>query len=319
MSNANLNNALKNKNDEFYTMYEDIEKEMKYYTRFFEGKTIYCNCDNPHYSNFVKYFMDNFDRLKLKRVISTCKHTKGFRYQYDNENRGIFFDSSIHDYNHIKWNLMYPPVLEGDGDFRSEECLKYLQEADIVITNPPFSLWREYVLLLEKYNKKYIILGNINTLFNKDIVPLIYHKKMWEGVSIKKGGIKFYMPDYYCVKEDYPIDDTGKKYVEISCIRWFTNIHHGQPNTGIHLEKEYEPSKYPKYDNTDIINVDRISDIPDNYYGIMGVPVTYFDKHNPKQFDIVGFACGFNVDMLHCLPIIDGKFKYKRILIKRIT
>ena len=316
MSNVNLNNAIINKNDEFYTKYEDIEKEMKYYKRFFEGKTIYCNCDNPHHSNFVKYFMYNFDRLKLKRVISTCRFTKGFRYQIPDNKRGVFFDSDIHDYNDIECNLLMPPLLEGDGDFRSEECLKYLQEADIVITNPPFSLWRKYVLLLEKYNKKYIILGNINNAFTKDIVPLIYNKKMWEGVSIKKGRIKFYIPDYYkCNNET----SDGLRYAEVTNVRWFTNIHHGQLNTGIHFEKEYEPSKYPKYDNTDIINVDRTSDIPNKYYGIMGVPITYFDKHNPKQFDIVGFAGSFDIDMFHCLPIIDGKLKYRRILIKRVT
>ena len=305
MSNDNLNTAKKVKNNEFYTRYEDIDKELKHYN--LKGKSIYCNTDDYRKSNFVKYFVDNFNRLGIGKITATCLDNGdgAYMYQYD----GI---------NAIQRKL------EGNGDFRSAECVELLKQSDVVVSNPPFSLFREYMAQLMEYGKKFLIIGNMNVITYKEIFPLIKDNKIWLGVSIKSGDRKFYVPDNYPLNASgCGIDENGKRFTCINSVRWFTNIDHKKNNPPLDLYKKYNPKDYPKYDNYDAINVNKTSDIPMDYDGVMGVPITFLDKYCPTQFEIAGLMSGGKGENLtngndgRAKFYVNGKGVYARVLIRR--
>ena len=315
-SNKDLNKAGRNKKDEFFTQITDIEKEMRYYKEHFKGKTVFCNCDDPEYSNFWLYFQLNFYELGLKKLISTHYETEKPSYKMEivaNDN-----DKQIGIPDYVK------TPLKGNGDFRSPECIEIINEADIVITNPPFSLFREYVAQLIDYGKKFIIIGNVNAITYKEIFPLIQQNKVWLGASIHSGDREFRVADDYPLEAaTWRIDEDGKKYIRVKGVRWYTNLDYSQRYEDIPLYKQYNPTEYELFDNYDAINVDRVVDIPVDYNGIMGVPITFLDKYNPAQFEIIGLIAG-NIKGLAGIPskinkdgpYINGKLKYGRILIK---
>lgn len=314
-ANANLGAAKTAKKDEFYTQLTDIEKEMRYYRKHFKGKTVLCNCDDPFESNFFKYFVLNFNRLGLKKLIATCYATSPIANQQlslfdvvggDEEQRNKPYKAvvtKVYDVTGDGGVDMFDVAelfkahenelveLEGDGDFRSEECLALLDEADIVVTNPPFSLFREYVSVLMEHEKHFIIIGNVNAITYKEFFPLLKENKVWIGASIHSGDRKFYVPD------DYPlnaagcgIDEDGRRFIRVKGVRWYTNLDLKQRHEEMILVKRYDPKTYPHFDNYDAINVDKTADIPCDYDGIMGVPITFLDRYSPDQFEIVGYT-----------------------------
>ncbi|MCD8208752.1 MAG: adenine-specific methyltransferase EcoRI family protein [Bacteroidales bacterium] len=304
-----LTKAKTGKKDEFYTRMEDICAELKHYKEHFKGKVVFCNCDDPYESNFFKYFALNFNALGLKKLICTCwngsrisgtqldlfgAETNKERIAYkielseiaDVNNDGA---TDLDDVETILKNK--PTILKGNGDFRSEECMELLEEADIVVTNPPFSLIREYLLLLIGYKKQFLIVGNINTLTCKEIFPLVRKGLLWIGPSITSGDRKFYVPDDYELDATgCGIDDDGRKFIRAKGVRWFTNLGHKKRHQPLDLHKKYKPEEYPKYDNYNAVNVDKVSDIPIDYDGIMGVPITFLDKWCPEQFEVLGIT-----------------------------
>lgn len=331
--NKGLTKAKAGKKDEFFTQLSDIENELKYYKAHFQGKTVLCNCDDPRISNFTRYFILNFKVLGLKKLITTCyKNQNADLFSVGNSEKAVYLEyvgteneSSIPTPEEIGFKH-----LDGDGDFRSKECIKLLEEADIVVTNPPFSLFREYVAQLIKYDKKFLIIGNVNAITYKEIFPLIMANKLWLGASIHSGDRKFNVPD------DYPltaagcgIDSDGKKYIRVKGVRWFTNLDYKERHEELILYRSYNPDDYPKFDNYDAINVDKTSDIPFDYDGVMGVPITFMDKYNPDQFEIVAFRKGvdgkdlvysYTADNQQITPPRQRKIQpYFRILIRRIT
>lgn len=332
--NIDLSSAKKNKKDEFYTQLADIELELKHYRKHFPGKTVFCNCDDPYESNFFKYFAMNFNFLGLKKLIATCYKGSPIVYTQlnefgdeetvtviKNEKRPYRIEiSEIIDVNgdgavdltDIEYLLRNKKnslsLLDGDGDFRSQECIDILKQADIVVTNPPFSLFREYVAQLVEYDKKFIIIGNINAITYKEIFPLIKDNKMWLGYSIHSGDREFRVPDDYPLNASgYRIDENGYKYIRVKGVRWFTNMDYIERHTDLDLWKKYTPEEYPKYDNYDAINVSVTTDIPEDYYGIMGVPITFLDKYNPDQFKIVD--CHEPACSLEKWRLANSKFK----------
>ena len=319
--NRNLHQAKNAKKDEFYTQLTDIENELKHYKAHFKNKVVYCNCDDPRMSNFFHYFSYNFEDLGLKKLITTC---------YQNQNRDLFSkhtsEQAIYlEYYGDKNNNKTPDVeeigvqyLKGDGDFRSAESIALLQQADIVVTNPPFSLFREYVAQLIQYDKKFIILGNLNAITYKEIFPLIKKNKLWFGPSIHSGDREFGVPDNYPLKAaGYRIDENGRKFIRVKGVRWFTNLDHNKRHEDLILYKTYSEEDYPKYDNYDAINVDKTKEIPMDYKGAMGVPITFLDKYNPKQFELIGRMTTTKKDEFNFgYPYINGKKIYARILIK---
>lgn len=311
--NEELRDAKKNKNDEFYTQLSDIEKEMKYYKEQFEGKTVLCNCDDPYESNFFKFFALNFNRLKLKKLISISYASSpvageevqlfenlGEEYKINGKKAYKVVMSELKDVTGdgretlddvkeiIKHRIRY---IKGNGDFRSEESISLLKEADIVCTNPPFSLFREFIAQLMQYEKQFIIIGSVNAITYKETFPLLQNNKMWMGPSIHSGDREFRVPDSYPLKAaGCRIDDKGRKYIRVKGVRWFTNLDYKERHENLDLYKEYSPEEYPKYDNYDAIEVSKTSEIPYDYDGIMGVPITFMDKYNPEQFEIVGYT-----------------------------
>ena len=276
-SNSNLTNAKKAKNDEFYTQLTDIEKEMRYYKPFFKDKVVYCNCDDARESNFFKYFSMNFEHLGLKKLISTGykENGKGVVLVYEGDKNGnrIVDDSEI-----------VVSELEGNGDFRSAECIEFLKQADVVVTNPPFSLFREYVKQLMEFGKKFLIIGNKNALTYKEIFSYIKTNELWLGIT---------NPDEYRLP-----NGNITQSVKGLC-RWFTNLENKKRNEEIDLYRKYNETDYSKYENYDAIEVSKVADIPMDYDGAMGVPITFLDKYCPTQFEIVGLgianlglACG---------------------------
>lgn len=263
--------AKKVKNDEFYTLLSDIEEELKNYKDQFKGKIVFCNCDDPEYSNFWKYFYLNFKHLELKELVAT---------HYDEEKSTYKLE-----YNGEK---IKKTKLKQNGDFRSPESVELLKEADIVCTNPPFSKLREFILQLYKHNKKYLIIGNINAVTYKEIFPLIKDNKIWLGY--KTGSFEFKVPMKFNRKNTYI--KNGQKYAKFGNICWFTNLDTSKRHEELILYKEYNEKDYPKYDNYDAINVDRVKDIPKDYYKPMGVPITFINKYNPNQFKILGITSG---------------------------
>lgn len=315
--NNNLHTAKATKNDEFYTQLEDIENELKYYKDYFKGKVVYCNCDgflNKEKSNFFMYFSLNYEFLGLKGLICTKYNPngKGKKYEYYGDLNGN---------NYPDEEEVFTSELEGDGDFRSEECIELLKKCDIVCTNPPFSLFRQYVAQLFEYNKDFLIIGNVNAISYKEVFPLIKENKMWLGVSITSGDRKFVVPDNYPLNAaGCGIDENGKKYIRVKGVRWFTNLDHKKRHEELVLYKKYNEEEYPKYDNYDAIEVSKVTDIPMDYEGIMGVPITFMDKYCPTQFEIVGQMMTTKVTEFNFgYPYIDGKKKFARVLIKRIS
>ena len=314
---GNLNNAKAVKNDEFYTQLADIERELKHYKKHFKGKAVLCNCDDPRISEFFHYFSYNFEYLGLKKLITTCyKNQQMNLFSNHNSEKAIWLE-----YDGAKNGNKVPEIsdiglnkLNGDGDFRSEECINLLKQADIVVTNPPFSLFREYVAQLIKYKKKFIILGNINASSYKDIFSLTKEQKIWRGHY--SGIMKFKIPKYHNSKR------IGDEWQQLGNICWFTNFDHKKRHEELELFKKYRgrEREYPKYDNYDAINVDKVNEIPCDYYGVMGVPISFIDKHNPDQFEIIG--CDMDIDgtgksVDRGRFYVNGNRLYVRLLIKR--
>lgn len=284
-NNRNLHNSKREKNDEFYTLMETIEKELKYYKHLLKGKRIYCNCDDYEISNFVKYFKDNFKALGLVSLIATCYVPQG-------QGKCLRMDE----------NGSETYLLKGDGDFRSNECVEILKQSDIVVTNPPFSLFREYITQVDKYGLKFLIVSNGNSITYKDVYQLLLQNKLWIGVSL------WFRMCMFLVKG---------KLTPMNNVVWLTNLEHGIEQPFLPLTREYDPSYYPRYDNCDAINVDKVCNIPKDYDGIMGVPISFIGKHNKRQFDIVGVRKGDDGKDLRYQ--LNGKTiqPYFRFLIKR--
>jgi len=280
--NAALTAANKAKEDEFYTKLTDIEKELKHYKEHFEGKVIFCNCDDPETSNFCKYFQLNFYQLGIKKLIST--HYEADKPSYKLEIVKI----ANNDDGQMSLPEFIKTPLKQNGDFRSPECIEILQEADIVVTNPPFSLFRDYVAQLIKYNKQFLIIGSQNNVTYKEIFPLLQNNKMWLGYN--NGDMEFVVPDYYEPRATRYREEGGIKYRSMGNICWFTNLDISKRHEDITLYKTYEGNEdyYHKYINYNGINIDKIAEIPIDYDGDMGVPITFFQKYNPEQFIIVG-------------------------------
>ncbi|MBM4104638.1 MAG: modification methylase [Planctomycetes bacterium] len=344
--NKNLRIAKNAKKDEFYTQLFDIEKEMKHYKSQFRGKVVYCNCDDPYESNFFKYFAANFNAMGIKKLITTSyvkspivgeqlplfemeglkpSGKEPFKIEIKevtdiNSDGAINLDDVEYLLKHDK-NTATP--LLGNGDFRSEECIKLLKKADIIITNPPFSLFREYISQLVEYDKKFLVLGDQNAITYKEIFKFIKENKIWLGYD--NGGTKwFQVPDDYDITTDSRGKiENGNKYFSMGRIVWFTNLDTTKRHKNLYLYKNYKPEEYPKYDNYDAINVNRYVDIPSDYKGVMGVPITFVDKYSPEQFEIIGLIAG-NIRGLAGIvsstgkdgPYINGKLKYGRILIR---
>ena len=281
-ANANLHKAKEAKNDEFYTQLTDVSKELMHYKQHFKDKIVLCNCDDPTWSAFWKYFHLNFSALGLKKLIST---------HYDKNESTYKMEYTGGDDNDIEVGIK--TSLEGNGDFRNQECLDLLDECDIVVTNPPFSLFREYVAVLVEHEKKFLIVGNMNALTYKEIFPLFRDDKLWYGASIHSGDRKFGVPDSYPLDAaGCGIDENGQRYIKVKGVRWFTNLDYAARHEKLVLWKEYNSEEYPRYDNYDAINVNKYSEIPMDYDGVMGVPITFMDFYCPDQFEIVAFRKG---------------------------
>ena len=314
MAQSDLQAAKIAKQDEFYTQLDDISKELKYYKQHFKGKVVLCNCDDPYESNFFKYFALNFNQLGLKKLIATCYNGSPiagdelpllFEIE-EREPKKIAYKveiTEVQDYNNdgavnladvqylIQNDKNVLSLLKGNGDFRSQECIELLKEADIVVTNPPFSLFREYVAQLVKYDKKFLIIGNQNALTYKECFKLVKENNMWLGVSIHSGDREFMIPPTYEVRsKSLRVDEKGNRYIRVVGVRWFTNLDYPQRHEDLDLYKQYTPEEYPTYENYDAINVNKTGEIPIDFEGIMGVPITFMDKYNPDQFEILGMC-----------------------------
>lgn len=320
--NKNLHKAKTGKNDEFYTQLSDIEKEMRHYKKHFKNKVVLCNCDDPRVSNFFHYFSYNFEQLGLKKLIATC---------YKNQNMDLFSENKSEQAIYLEYtgdkngdNIPNPEEigikpLKGDGDFRSKECIELLKQADIVVTNPPFSLFREYVSQLVEYDKKFIIVGNQNAITYKEIFSLIRENKLWLGFGFNRNMAHFVNKHYV----DYASDlDHKEGMIRVSGVVWYTNIDISKRHEEMILFKTYNEEEYPKFDNYNAINVDKTKEIPMDYEGAMGVPITFLDKYNPDQFELLGCTysygepIGYHIEGKGFNPSINGKEIYKRLFIK---
>lgn len=310
-----LDLAKQNKKDEFYTLLPDIERELIHYRGHFKGKSVFCSCDNPTNSNFFRYFVQNFRQLGLKKVVAACignprsdlfsPFEPGFYYEYSGSQNEM---PTIDDLS----------FFQGDGDFRSTESIGLLANADIVVTNPPFSLFREFVALLMSHKKKFLIIGNINAITYKEIFRLIKTRQVWMGVNMGRGISGFKVPDHYDLYgQEVRITENGERIVSPNNCMWLTNLDISLRHEFIPLVRTYlgHEDEYPHFDNCDAINVDRTQNIPNDYEGLMGVPITFLHRFNPEQFEIVKFRKGDDGKDLS----IDGKPTYFRILIRRIV
>lgn len=369
MGNATLEGAKKSKSDEFYTQISDIEAEMRHYKEHFKDKVIFCNCDDPFESNFFKYFAMNFNFLGLKKLIATCytgspvageqlslldiesvkeinteaKHPYKIEItEVHDENADGAIDLSDVEFL-IKHKNNTLTLLNGDGDFRSPECINYLQEADIVVTNPPFSLFREYVAQLTDISKKFIIVGSKNAITYKEIFKLIKENKIWLGNGFPNGNAFFRIPDENSREWANGVYNPDTGLVKFRNVGWFTNLDFKERHENLTLYKQYTPEEYPRYDNYDAIEVSKTADIPYDFDGVMGVPITFLDKYNPDQFEIMGMC--ENMDLyglktklysgqecrdryyeifgkkgaydLNAAGVVNGRKVYQRLLIKR--
>lgn len=333
MANTNLDQAKKNKKDEFYTQLSDIEREISHYKEHFKDKVVLCNCDDPRVSNFFRYFALNFEHLGLKKLICTCYKSQDVDLfsQKDSEQAVYIVYEGDKNGDFLDFSEAQVLPLKGDGDFRSPECIELLKQADIVVTNPPFSLFREYVAQLVEYDKKYIIIGHQNAITYKEIFPLLRNNKMWLGYGFK-GGATYFINDTY---ENYAVAGQHKEgMIRVSGVVWFTNLEIPKRNEPLILYKMYNPEEYPHYDNYDAINVNKTSDIPMDYDGYMGVPITFLDKYCPEQFEIMWQASGNTrvsapkevLEELQYRPhkedrggcgVVNGQRVYSRIIIKK--
>lgn len=349
--NEDLSKANKAKKDEFYTQYVDIESEINYYlehnANVFQDKTILLPCDDPEWSNFTKYFIANFKRFGLKKLLSVS-YAKGDANKFitDFERNSPNFDEEKHEIcgkvftfdrdclseGKVDFNKLTFSYLEGDGDFRSDEVKKLRDEADIIITNPPFSLFRKFLAWILEANKKFVIIGSVNAITYKEVFPLLRDNKIWLGESIHSGDREFGIPDDYPLEAaTYRIDANGKKYIRVKGVRWFTNLDYKQRHEEMPLMTMAENLKfnkplindfkkqgiytYTKYDNYDAIDIPISKAIPSDYEGVMGVPITFFDKYCPEQFEIIGNEYTLNIDKGRVY--IDGERLYSRIFIKK--
>ncbi|MEE0992781.1 MAG: adenine-specific methyltransferase EcoRI family protein [Bacteroidales bacterium] len=315
--NDNLHKAKRAKADEFYTQLSDIENECQHYWEHFKGKTILCNCDDPRVSNFFRYFSLNFEHLGLKKLIATCYKNQDidlFSQESSEKAVYIIYEGDKNGNRQVDDNELEVKELQGDGDFRSKECIELLKEADIVVTNPPFSLFREYVAQLIEYEKKFLIIGHQNAITYKEIFPLLKDNKMWLGYGFK-GSAGHFISKY---EDIATAGDHKEGMIRVSGVTWFTNLEHNKRHEELILYKEYNPeefpNEYPKYENYNAIEVSKTAEIPMNYDGVMGVPITFMNKYNPEQFEIIKFRKGDNDKDLS----INGKCPYFRILIKKI-
>lgn len=292
MANKTFDAAKENKEDEFYTQISDIEKELAHYREHFKGKTVLCNCDDPRISNFFKYFALKFNELGLKRLISTCyKNQEVDLFTQNDCEKAIWLDyyGNPNDPTCTDFSTVEVKEFKGDGDFRSQECIELLKQADIVVTNPPFSLFREYIAQLIEYKKSFLIIGNQNALTYKEIFSLIKENKIWLGYH--SGDMKFVVPDYYAPRNTrFWQDENGRKWRSLGNICWFTNLDIAKRHEELVLYKSYSSDEYPHYENFDAINCDKTSDIPMDYNGVIGVPITFISIYSPDQFEIVGLG-----------------------------
>ncbi len=317
--NKNLHKAKNAKKDEFYTQLPDIERELKHYTRHFKNKTVLCNCDDPRVSNFFHYFSYNFEELKLKKLITTCYKNQDMElFSRNKSEKAIYLE-----YEGDKNNNKVPDIeeigikhLKSDGDFRSEECIELLKQADIVVTNPPFSLFREYVAQLIKYDKKFVIIGAYNAISYKEIFPLIKDNKMWLGYGFKGGNAYFQTTHARKFAKGVYNEETG--LVKFRNVTWYTNLDIAKRHEKFIFYKQYNKDEYPTYDNYDAINVNKTKEIPADYDGVMGVPITFLDKYNPDQFEIIGIDRPLVEEITGRVSRfrINGKEIYARIVIK---
>lgn len=312
-TNKNLSKAKNDKNDEFYTILSDIEKELRHYKTHFKNKVVLCNCDDPRVSNFFHYFSYNFDQLGIKKLITTC---------YKNQNIDMFSEHKSESAIYLEYtgdknqNSVPDPEeigikhLKGDGDFRSKECVELLKQADIVVTNPPFSLFREYVSQLIEYDKKFLIIGTWNAITYKEIFRLIKENKAWLGINSNRNFSGFIVPKHYALYgTEARVDENGNRIVSSNNTCWFTNLDITKRHEDLILYKSYNKKEFPTYDNYDAINVDATKDIPMDYDGIMGVPITFLDKYNPDQFEILG--SDFEVKDRLLPQVVNPKWKGK--------
>ena len=341
--NSNLHMSRADKTDEFYTQLSLIENELKHYKKHFEGKVVFCNCDDPFESNFFKYFAINFNTLGLKKLIATCYATSPILFTQLNlleddersqtescEKKPYKIEiTEVTDENHdgrvdladveflLRSHKNALTLLNGDGDFRSPECVGLLKQSDIVVTNPPFSLFREYMAQLMDHGKDFIIVGNQNAITYREILPLIRDNKVWLGYN--SGHFWFKVPDSYEVKAtDFKIDENGQKWRRMGNICWFTNVDIEKRHEDMTLFRTFSLEDYPKYDNYNAIEVSKTADIPCDFYGVMGVPITFMDKFNPDQFEILGDSRYHDgQEFSDDINVINGKTLYRRILIKR--
>ena len=321
-SNKTLSAANKAKQDEFYTQLSDIENELKHYKEHFKGKVVFCNCDDPYESNFFKYFAMNFNHLGLKKLICTCYATSPIMYKQltlfgeeeelceeitnkkpykieITEVKDMNGDGAV-DLQDIELLLKSvdgkPELLKGDGDFRSDECVELLKQADIVVTNPPFSLFREYVAQLIEYDKKFLIIGNQNAITYKEIFPLLKNNIIWLGYGFKGGNAYFSIPNYKQESNRFAngVYNSETGLVKFRNCAWFTNLDIQKRHENLILYRNYTPEEYPTYDNYNAIEVSKVSEIPCDYDGVMGVPITFMDKYSPQQFEILGLLQSSN-------------------------
>ncbi|RKZ82788.1 MAG: adenosine deaminase [Candidatus Parabeggiatoa sp. nov. 3] len=314
-TNKLLQKAKKSKSDEFYTQLCDIESELQHYKSHFKDKVVFCNCDDPRISNFFNYFYEHFKYLGLKKLLTSCfREQAGDLFNEQGEN-GFFFEYAGAEGEENKQSLADIVYFNGDGDFRSPEIIELLKQSDIVVTNPPFSLFREYVAQLVKYDKKFLIIGNVNAITYKEIFKLIKENKAWLGINLGRGVSGFIVPEHYeLYGTEARMDSLGNRIVSPNNCLWLTNLDTFKRHEDIALTKRYfgNEAEYPKYDNYDGINVNKTKDIPLDYKGVMGVPITFLHKFNPDQFEIIKFRKGNDEKDLS----INGKCSYFRILIK---
>ena len=291
-TNRDMHAAKAGKNDEFYTRLPDIERELKHYKKHFKGKVVLSNCDDPWVSNFFVYFSQNFERLGLKKLITICyKNSQPNMFSEHKSEKAVWLE-----YKGDKDGDRVPSPeeigikhLKGDGDFRSEECIALLKQADVVVTNPPFSLFREYVGQLVKYGKKFLVIGTWNAITYKDIFKLIMDDRLWLGINSNRNFSGFIVPKHYPLHgTEARVDEDGNRIVSSNNTCWFTNLDIAKRHEDLVLYEAYDPTEYPRYDNYDVIEVSRTKDIPENYMGLMAVPITFLDKYNPNQFEILG-------------------------------
>lgn len=306
--NANLHVSKRAKNDEFYTQITDVEKELKYYNQHFSDKIVLCNCNDALHTSFATYFSLMFESLGLKELICTTftmeegGHGEVYHYYGEKNENGVL---DIKEWKHY--------TLEGNGGFNTQEGIDLIKYADIIVTNPPFSLFREFISILFEYEKKFLIIGNVNAITYKEIFPLIKENKMWLGISLNATKCSFIVNEDYEGKHVYY--DNSVKYAQINNAVWFTNLDHKKRHEPLDFYKKYNSDEFPKYDNYDAINVKKVCDIPMDYNGIMGVPITFLNKYCPEQFEIIKFRKGDDNKDLS----VNGKCPYFRILIKFIS